>query len=54
MADKGERIRSDLDRLRRKSTRMEAVARLGEAKRVEAVEPLLRLCRRVFTWSCMI
>jgi HEAT repeat protein len=47
MADKDADIRSDLDRLRRKSTRMDAVARLGEAGATEAIEPLLRLCRHV-------
>jgi HEAT repeat protein len=47
MTENGDSIRSELDRLRRKSTRMDAVARLGEIGAVEAVEPLLRLCRRV-------
>ena len=47
MADKDAGIRSELDRLRRKSTRMDAVARLGEVGATEAIEPLLRLCRHV-------
>jgi HEAT repeat protein len=47
MADKDVNIRSDLDRLRRKSTRMDAVARLGKVGAIEAIGPLLRLCRQV-------
>jgi HEAT repeat protein len=39
-------IEDELERLKRKSTRMEAVARIGEAGAVEAVVPLLRLCKR--------
>lgn len=37
----------ELERLGHKSTRMEAVTRLGEAGDVAAVEPLLHACRRV-------
>ena len=45
--EKGVDIRFELERLKRKATRMEAVRRLGQARASEAVEPLLRLCERV-------
>ena len=38
---------AELEKLRHKATRMEAVARLGESGAKEAIEPLLRLCRRI-------
>lgn len=39
-------IRPELERLKRKSTRMDAIAALGEAGAAQAVGPLLRLYRR--------
>jgi HEAT repeat protein len=40
-------VRKALDGLDRKATRMEAIARLGELGVVQAIEPLLELCRRL-------
>jgi HEAT repeat protein len=40
-------IQAALDRLNRKATRMQAANQLGEWRALEAVEPLLGLCRRV-------
>lgn len=47
MAKKDKSGAGYLKDLSRKSTRMEAVARLGELGAVEAIGPLLRLCKRV-------
>lgn len=40
-------IQAALDRLNRKATRMQAANQLGEWRALEAVEPLLGLCKRV-------
>ena len=40
-------VRKALDGLDRKTTRMEAIARLGELGVVQTIEPLLELCRRL-------
>ena len=40
-------MRKTLEGLDRKATRREAIARLGELGAVQAIEPLLDLCRRL-------